>query len=58
MNRDELLDKLRIQREVLAAARAERDRLIREHPGTLREIAEATGLTHQGVAYIKNKEEK
>lgn len=42
--------------EQLAALRIQRDKLIREHPGTLREIATAAGLSHQQVANIKARE--
>ena len=42
----------------LQAVLAERDRLIREHEGSLREIAEAAGLSHETVRVIKAKEEK
>ena len=45
--------------EQLTALRKQRDQLIREHPGTLREVAGAAGLSHQQVANIKaRKEEK
>ena len=49
---------LRITCERLAELHQERDRLIREHKGTLREIAQAAGLSHTAVANIKAKEEK
>ena len=43
----------------VAALRAQRDDLIRAHPGSLREIGQAAGLSHQQIANIKaRKEEK
>lgn len=54
----ELREELERMSRELAELRIRRDKLIRAHPGTLREIAAAAGLTHQGVAYIKAKEEK
>jgi DNA-directed RNA polymerase sigma subunit (sigma70/sigma32) len=39
--------------EELAELRLQRDELIRAHPGTLREIAEAAGLSHETVRQIR-----
>lgn len=41
--------------EQLAALRKQRDQLIRAHPGTLRAIGEAAGLSPQAVLNIKNR---
>ncbi len=42
----------------LAALRMQRDELIRAHPGTLREIGQAAGLSPQAVLNIKNRKEE
>lgn len=44
--------------EDLALLRIQRDKLIREHPGTLREIGAAAGLSPEAIRLIKAKEEK
>ena len=49
---------LRIIARQLAELRKQRDELIRAHPGTLREIAEAAGLSFQQVGNIKNRKEE
>lgn len=39
----------------LETVRERRDALIREHPGTLREIAALTGLSYQRIQQIKTE---
>lgn len=38
--------------------RLQRNELIRTTPGTLRQLAEATGLSHEAIRQIKQRSEK
>ena len=59
LSRAEKYGELQAVARELAKLRIQRDRLIREHPGTYREIAQAAGLSFQQVGNIKaRKEEK
>ena len=55
---DQGLAELREVSQRLAELRKQRDELIRAHPGTLREIAEAAGLSFQQVGNIRNRKEE